>query len=103
MIFSISDALLVLRPNAQWCVNGDSYAGIDWLDTEQTKPTEAEIQTEIARLQNEYDDKQYQRDRAAEYPSLQEQMDMQYWDSINGTTTWQNAINAIKTKYPKPD
>ena len=43
----------------------------------------------------------YQRDRAAEYPSLQEQLDMQYWDKINNTTNWQDAINTVKTKYPK--
>ena len=43
----------------------------------------------------------YKYQRMAEYPSIQEQMDMQYWDAINGTTTWQDAINATKTKYPK--
>jgi hypothetical protein len=43
----------------------------------------------------------YKDKRAAEYPSLQEQLDMQYWDSVNGTTTWQDAINAVKAKYPK--
>ena len=43
----------------------------------------------------------YKVNRASEYPSIQEQMDMQYWDAINGTTTWQDAINAVKTKYPK--
>jgi predicted lipoprotein len=65
--------------------------------------TWSELQAELARLQAEYDSKQYQRNRAAEYPTMQEQLDMQYWDSINGTTTWQDAINAIKAKYPKPE
>ena len=45
---------------------------------------------------------QYQRDRAVAYPSFGEQMDMQYWDAVNGTTTWQDAITAVKAKYPKP-
>jgi hypothetical protein len=44
----------------------------------------------------------YKYQRMAEYPSIQEQMDMQYWDAINGTTTWQDAINAVKQKYQKP-
>jgi len=44
---------------------------------------------------------EYQRQRVAEYPSLTEQLDMQYWDSINGTTVWADTINAIKAKYPK--
>ena len=43
----------------------------------------------------------YQELRAAEYPSLQDQQDMQYWDAINQTTVWQDTISAIKTKYPK--
>jgi hypothetical protein len=43
----------------------------------------------------------YQNQRVLEYPSIEQQLDMQYWDSINGTTTWQDAINAVKTKYPK--
>ena len=43
----------------------------------------------------------YTEARASEYPSLQEQQDMQYWDAINGTTTWRDAIAAVKNKYPK--
>lgn len=45
---------------------------------------------------------QYKVERAKEYPSIQEQLDMQYWDAINGTTTWQDAINAVKQEFPKP-
>ena len=43
----------------------------------------------------------YAEARASEYPSLQEQQDMQYWDAINGTTTWKDKITEIKNKYPK--
>ena len=39
--------------------------------------------------------------RAQEYPSLQEQEDMRYWDEINGTTVWRTTITTIKDKYPK--
>ena len=45
---------------------------------------------------------QYARDRRVAYPSIQEQLDMQYWDSVNGTTTWKDAIEAVKTENPKP-
>mgnify|MGYP001575565752 CR=1 FL=1 len=48
------------------------------------------------------DPEQYARDRAIAYPSMQEQLDMQYWDSVNGTTTWKDAIAAVKTENPKP-
>lgn len=43
----------------------------------------------------------YKEQRASEYPSMSEQLDMQYWDKINGTTTWADAIAAVKAKYPK--
>lgn len=91
-------AIANLRPNSEWVLRGDT---LEWLDTNTTAPTEAEINAEVSRLQAEYDAKQYQRDRASAYPSIQEQLDMQYWDAINGTTTWQDAINAVKAKYPK--
>lgn len=43
----------------------------------------------------------YQQQRAAALPSLAEQLDMQYWDNVNGTTLWQDMIAAVKLKYPK--
>jgi len=46
--------------------------------------------------------KKVQLKRASAYPSLQEQMDMQYWDSVNGTTTWKDAIAKVKSDNPKP-
>jgi uncharacterized small protein (DUF1192 family) len=94
-----TEAILSLRPNAEWNLRGDV---LEWLDTEQTQPTDAEIEAEIVRLQADYDAKQYARDRAEAYPSIQEQLDMQYWDSVNGTTTWKDAIEAVKTEHPKP-
>ena len=42
------------------------------------------------------------RQRAEAYPPWQEQLEMQFDDKANGTTTWDDAVNAIKTKYPKP-
>ena len=46
-------------------------------------------------------EKSYIEKRLAEYPSIGDQLDMIYWDKINGTTYWQDCIRAIKTKYPK--
>jgi hypothetical protein len=51
----------------------------------------------------EYDANQYQRDRATAYPSIQEQLDMQYWDKVNGTTNWEDAIAKVKADTPKPE
>ena len=94
-------ALSSLRPNTQWAWYGHDYSGLKWLTPEQTKPTEAEIAAEIVRLQVEYDANEYQRLRKPEYPPLAEQLDMLYHDRINSTDTWMEAIQAVKTKYPK--
>ncbi len=88
-------ALQSLRPNAEWVMVGDE---LTWLDTVQTKPTESEINTEVARLQAEYDAKEYQRKRAAEYPSFADQFDTLYH---GGYDAWKATIDAVKTKYPK--
>ena len=51
----------------------------------------------------------YQKQRTGEagttdtiYLPLAQQLDMQYWDSVNGTTTWKDHVAAVKAKYPKP-
>lgn len=99
----ISQALSKLRPGASWILRGEeSYANIEWTDSSQTMPTEAEVLAEAARLQDEWTNTQYRRDRFQAYPRIQDQLDMIYWDQVNGTTTWQDAIDAVKQQYPKP-
>ena len=44
----------------------------------------------------------YKKDRATAYPSIQDQLDMQYWDKKNGTTTWVEAVAKVKSDNPKP-
>ena len=66
-----------------------------------TPPTENTIQTKLSELQAEYDANQYQRNRASEYPPIGDQLDMIYKDMKNGTTTHAEAVEAVKTKYPK--
>jgi hypothetical protein len=92
------NAIQSLRPDAKFFIRDDE---IHWLSTDQTQPTEAEIEAELTRLQAAYDAQQYARDRATEYPTIQEQLDMQYWDSVNGTTTWADAIAQVKADNPK--
>jgi|15BtaG_2_1085339.scaffolds.fasta_scaffold60482_2 lipoprotein-anchoring transpeptidase ErfK/SrfK len=47
------------------------------------------------------DTRSYSEKRLVAYPSLQDQADMQYHDVVDGTTTWQDAIKAVKDAYPK--
>jgi len=44
----------------------------------------------------------YKEQRASAYKSIEEQLDMQYWDRVNGTDTWKEHIDAVKTAHPKP-
>ena len=67
----------------------------------QTPPTQEEIDAELARMQAEYDAQEYARNRASEYPSQGDQMDMIYKDNKNSTTTHADAVEAVKTKWPK--
>ena len=97
----ISDALQVLRPGAEWSIGNNSYSQLDWLDTEQIKPTEEEVVQKIAELTYQQEVEVYKEQRAAEYPSIADQQDMQFHDAVNGTTTWKDAIQAVKDKYPK--
>jgi len=96
----ITEAILKINPNAQVSVNGDDINQITWLNGTTPIPI-ADIQAKMVELQAKYEANQYQRDRAEEYPSIQDQLDMQYWDKVNGTNTWQDVINAVKNKYPK--
>ena len=98
----IAEAILKINPNAQVVVRGDDIntCEIEWHNG-TTPISKEDIQAKIIELQAEYEANQYQRDRAKEYPSIQDQLDMQYWDKVNGTNTWQDAINAVKNKYPK--
>ena len=96
----IIKAILKLNPTAQVSVSEDDINKITWENG--TTPIAKElILAKVAELQAEYEANQYQRDRAVAYPSIQEQLDMQYWDKINGTNNWQDAINAVKAQYPK--
>ena len=92
----ITQALMNLRPGAQFHLKGEK---LTWVDTEQSKPTEDEIRTEMDRLEKEWNDNKYQRDRAVEYPSIEDQLDKIFH---KGLTEWKKTIQAVKDKHPKP-
>ncbi len=48
-------------------------------------------------------DKRYRLRRLRAYPSLRKQLDMMYWDEMDGTTLWVDDITRIKELYPKPE
>jgi hypothetical protein len=94
-----SDALFSLCSTAEWVLRGEE---LEWLDTTQTQPTDAEITAEITRLQTEYDSNQYSRDRQPEYPPVTDYLD----GIVKGDTAQVDKYIAdclaVKAKYPKP-
>ena len=90
-------ALQSLTPKAQWVLRGDD---LEWLDTTQTQPTDTEITAEVTRLQSIYDSLAYARSRKQEYDKLN-QWEMHFDDNRDGTTTWVDSINKIKSQFPK--
>ena len=95
MKFRKFDAVRNLVDGGLSAVNDD----ISYMDG-QTPPSDAEIDAELKRMQDEYDAQEYARYRKAEYDALN-QFEMQYDDDVNDTTTWKVAIVAIKAKWPK--
>ena len=99
---NIMDWLVRLHDGTWFEFEGEHiYDNLIVLDSQYTKPSEAECNAGLAQMQADFDAAEYQRTRAAAYPSIQEQLDMQYWDSVNGTTTWADAIAKVKADYPK--
>ena len=97
---NINRAIKKINPNAEFCIGGNSLDNITWLNGTTPIP-KADIEAKMVEVQAEYDANQYQRDRAIAYPSIQDQLDMQYWDKVNGTTNWEDAIAKVKSDNPK--
>ena len=76
--------------------------GTDATDTNGNLVTldEASITAEVTRLQTEYDNAQYARDRAEAYPSIADQLDKIYHSGVAG---WKADIKVIKDANPKPE
>ena len=96
----IIKAIQKINPTAEVSVADDNINNINW-ENGTTPIPKADIEAKMVEVQAEYDANQYQRDRAIAYPTIQEQLDMQYWDKVNGTTNWEDSITQIKTDNPK--
>ena len=94
---TIAEAILAINPNAEVTVNGEDFNQITWLNG-TTPISKADIEAKMDELKVEYDNNKYQRDRAAEYPHIKDQLDDIYHNGIDG---WKTTIKAVKDKYPK--
>ena len=93
----IIKAILKINPNAEVSVNADDINQITWHNGTTPIP-KADIEAKMVELQTEYNNNEYQRDRAAEYPSIVDQLDKIYHDGID---EWKKVIKVTKDKYPK--
>ena len=94
----IDKAILQINSSAEFTYKNNDINTIEWHNGTTPIP-KADIEAKMVEVQADYDAKQYQRDRV--YPSIGEQLDMQYWDSVNGTTTWKDAVAKVKLDNPK--
>ena len=99
MIFLIT-AIKSINPTAEVSITNEDIDNIQWMNGTAVI-SKSDILAKQTELQTEYDALDYARNRAKEYPSIQDQLDMQYWDGINSTTTWADAIAKVKTENPK--
>lgn len=99
-MITISDALQSLRPGAEWVLRGNEYAGLEWLDTKQSQPTEAEVSAEVARLQAELPNKIAKEKRADAYKL---EADPLFFKAQRGEITqqeWLDKVEEIKQRFP---
>ena len=92
------DALASLTPYGEYVFSNGQVT--EWHSADITQPTQSEIDAEVIRLQTEYDSLAYARSRKQEYDKLP-QFEMQFDDQRDGTTTWVDSINEIKSQFPK--
>ena len=109
---TIAEATLAIRKeqdggHAQITYRGADIDTLIWEDGNPTNITNEQILAKQEELKAQYASEQYQRDRSVlpeegGYPSWQDQLDLLFHDKKNGTTTWEDAVQAVKDAHPKP-
>ena len=93
--YDIASAILAIDANAQVKVNNEDIDNIEWTSSEISK---SDIQAKMAELKTADDALAYARNRIAEYPSMEDQLDKIYNDGVDA---WKVVIKVTKDKYPK--
>ena len=92
-------AIMEINPSAQCNITNNELDTLEW--TNGTTPI-AKADIEAKALEIETRDAHI-HPRYKSYPSIADQLDMQYHDQINGTTTWKDAIAKVKSDNPKAE
>jgi hypothetical protein len=105
MIITYGEALRRLNPESEFVIKEPGYEGLFVLNGQ--KPSQEDLDAEIELLQAELAAKEYQYQRASNYPEIGNQLDM-LWHAIdngtlNKTSDFYTAIKAVKDAYPKSE
>jgi len=100
----IIESISCLCPNCEYKMVDFDYKNIEWIyvPPEVTIPTEKELEDKIKSLSDEYKEKEYQRQRAPEYPDIREQLDA-IWKGGDAYEEMLAKVMEVKAKYPKPE
>jgi phosphosulfolactate synthase (CoM biosynthesis protein A) len=96
-MIDLGKAIKAINKTANFIITDENVDAIKWINN-TTPISKEDILAKQAELQAAYDAKQYQRDRAVEYPTWQDQLDDIYH---NGIDAWKDTIKVTKDKYPK--
>ena len=108
-------AIRRLVPNAEYSISGNEIVwkyeygqwtsdNFVWFLKDTPKPTKAELDQALELVHAEWNDTEYQRLRAPEYPLMSDYLDAVYWQSQGDDTkmtAYLAAVAAVKSKYPK--
>ena len=101
MTYTLEDYLVRLHTGQWFGFDGEHIYANLVIHSDDAKPSESDCTAGVAALQSDYDALEYSRLRKAKYDLLN-QDEMRYDDVKNTTTTWVDAIDAIKAAHPKP-
>ena len=102
--YDILSAILAINPNAQVTVRDEDLDKLEW-NAGTTPISKADIQAKQAELKTSYDNKDYARKRAEEYPSVRDFMEAYTEKEIGGDSTkwdaYKTAYNKVRSDNPK--
>ena len=102
--YDILSAILAINPNAQVTVRDEDLDKLEW-NAGTTPISKADIQAKQAELKTAYDNKDYARKRAKEYPSVRDFMEAYTEKEIGGNSTkwdaYKTAYNKVRSDNPK--
>ena len=101
MTYTLEDYLVRLHTGQWFGFDGEHIYANLVIHSDDAKPSESDCTAGVAALQSTWDGQAYARARKAKYDLLN-QDEMRYDDTKNSTTTWVDAIDAIKAAHPKP-